>query len=551
MNNNSLSLLGQLHLMETRGYSAYEVAVINGFEGTEEEWLASLVGPQGPQGPDGKSAYQVAVDNGYTGTEEEWVNDFMTPDGYYTKGEVDVKKATFVNTVEEMKSLNAIENSFVVTAGYHEINDDGGSLYKIIDDDNLTDNGSTIIELDNGLFAILIVETEVTPEQFGCYGDGVHDDTTALQNAIDSGYNIIARNTYSITNVYIKNITFTLRGRIDGRVKIGRRAIFTGGEVHAKTNSATIELVNDTNNPRNMFSTVENVRIYPTNDGIGIYCNATEYSMFNFVVQNCDVNNSAIGIKLENADSHWITKSDFNNIFLHTPEVGIKMINTGNISNMSGMVFRNIFAQYYDSKPNYFFDIDLAQISIYNCVCYDGIQIATYNVTNDSSKIQINNPVHISDNTCSENTDPKVLRFDSLSLTDGGSILRANRNMQYIKQITNGMINPTVSGTTGLAQTGLPFLGFVGIAGKNISNDSKYSAVNFWNGRLAVGSSSTASSDSFSMVEVTTPYSGAVYTSSTLPASVRDGATCWCSDLHMTLTYYSSHWYKPDGTQFS
>lgn len=29
------------------GYSAYEIAVKNGFEGTEEEWLASLVGPKG------------------------------------------------------------------------------------------------------------------------------------------------------------------------------------------------------------------------------------------------------------------------------------------------------------------------------------------------------------------------------------------------------------------------------------------------------------------------------------------------------------------------
>lgn len=33
-----------------RGYSAYEIAVQEGFEGTEEEWLASLVGPPGPQG---------------------------------------------------------------------------------------------------------------------------------------------------------------------------------------------------------------------------------------------------------------------------------------------------------------------------------------------------------------------------------------------------------------------------------------------------------------------------------------------------------------------
>jgi hypothetical protein len=35
-------------LAELRGYSAYEVAVINGFEGTEEEWLESLVGEHEP-----------------------------------------------------------------------------------------------------------------------------------------------------------------------------------------------------------------------------------------------------------------------------------------------------------------------------------------------------------------------------------------------------------------------------------------------------------------------------------------------------------------------
>lgn len=35
------------------GESAYEIAVRHGFEGTEEEWLDSLVGPQGPQGEQG------------------------------------------------------------------------------------------------------------------------------------------------------------------------------------------------------------------------------------------------------------------------------------------------------------------------------------------------------------------------------------------------------------------------------------------------------------------------------------------------------------------
>lgn len=40
-----------------RGKSAYQVAVDNGFEGTEKEWLESLkgaTGPMGPMGPAGK-----------------------------------------------------------------------------------------------------------------------------------------------------------------------------------------------------------------------------------------------------------------------------------------------------------------------------------------------------------------------------------------------------------------------------------------------------------------------------------------------------------------
>jgi len=37
-------------LRGTVGKSAYEIAVDNGFTGTEQEWLDSLVGPEGPQG---------------------------------------------------------------------------------------------------------------------------------------------------------------------------------------------------------------------------------------------------------------------------------------------------------------------------------------------------------------------------------------------------------------------------------------------------------------------------------------------------------------------
>ncbi len=73
--NASLSANGKIHgklgLPDMiRGYSAYEVAIINGFNGTEEEWLASL---NGGKGDTGESAYEIAVKNGFVGTEEEWL----------------------------------------------------------------------------------------------------------------------------------------------------------------------------------------------------------------------------------------------------------------------------------------------------------------------------------------------------------------------------------------------------------------------------------------------------------------------------------------------
>ena len=46
----------------TDGKSAYELAVENGYTGTELEWLAALAGEVGA---DGESAYELAVQNGY------------------------------------------------------------------------------------------------------------------------------------------------------------------------------------------------------------------------------------------------------------------------------------------------------------------------------------------------------------------------------------------------------------------------------------------------------------------------------------------------------
>lgn len=76
------------------GKSAYQVAVDNGFDGTEVEWLRSLhgndgvdgrtgaAGHDGAPGQNGKSAYEIAVANGFTGTEIEWLNSLKGADGH-------------------------------------------------------------------------------------------------------------------------------------------------------------------------------------------------------------------------------------------------------------------------------------------------------------------------------------------------------------------------------------------------------------------------------------------------------------------------------------
>ncbi|MCX6183720.1 MAG: hypothetical protein NTX74_01455 [Flavobacterium sp.] len=60
------------------GLSAYQVAVANGYVGTEQQWLTSI---QGAAGTNGQSAYQIAVANGFTGTQTEWLSSLVGAQG--------------------------------------------------------------------------------------------------------------------------------------------------------------------------------------------------------------------------------------------------------------------------------------------------------------------------------------------------------------------------------------------------------------------------------------------------------------------------------------
>lgn len=69
----------------TDGKSAYQIAIEQGYQGSESDWLSSLKGDKGEKGntgakgnpgqdgAEGKSAYAIAVEHGYEDSEDKWI----------------------------------------------------------------------------------------------------------------------------------------------------------------------------------------------------------------------------------------------------------------------------------------------------------------------------------------------------------------------------------------------------------------------------------------------------------------------------------------------
>jgi len=96
------------------GLSAYDIAVKNGFSGTEKQWLESL--------KEGESAYDIAIKNGYEGTEEEWLASLNGKDGTNGTNGKDGEDATFtINDVyEAYKTAYQEENGTEYTGTFGE-----------------------------------------------------------------------------------------------------------------------------------------------------------------------------------------------------------------------------------------------------------------------------------------------------------------------------------------------------------------------------------------------------------------------------------------------
>lgn len=249
-------------------------------------------------------------------------------------------KAIFgFNTVADMKSAtNLINGSYAKTMGYHTKNDGGCSTYKIreITNQDIVDE-STIISLsNNSLIAELILVNSVSPMQFGCYGDGVHDDTTNIKKMI----NFAKTNNYKV--VFEKNKKFK---------------------------------ISDTINVSNLFIDFNESEILTDNniDMIIIDSNNELTTLYNL---NLNANNSSKALYIKIGKKVYI-----NNILItNIKEYGIYYENGYEIkinhANLKGDGVHQCTGIYASSSDSYFNDIVLIN-------CYTGIYNLGYNMYND------------------------------------------------------------------------------------------------------------------------------------------------------------------------
>ena len=222
----------------------------------------------------------------------------------------------FDNIQDMISSQNLIEGSYTKTLGFHQLNDGGSKTYKIIKEQNAQNvNGRTKINLlHDDLYAISI-DDFINVKEYGAKGDGITDDTEAIQFCID---NFPHKTIYLPDGRYLLSDELKIYADNEKQINLyleNNAELFSNTQINSLLNIGLGENLYDRYKVGNICNITggiwncENV-IY------GIYMNTTRKQNKLFNMNLINVGN--YGIYMERtSDTNASSNHILNNIFIH------------------------------------------------------------------------------------------------------------------------------------------------------------------------------------------------------------------------------------------
>ena len=283
-------------------------------------------------------------------------------------------------TVEDMKSATLNAGDICYTMGYHKVNDGGGAMYVIIyDPTDVPDRGlSHELYTSSTLKAKMVVsDNRINVEQFGAFGDGIHDDSDFIQNAVNTGFCI----EFSSGKTYKLNKTITIK-------KSNQTLNFNNCDlIPYNCYGVTIKSIND--NPPIDNISIRDIKVRCNNNGSGINLmgNVDNVSIDNYKIYSLQNKNSiaingdtATGINLRNGTI--IGKNYTGKAFIFKSSNAENMKRKIHIENV---LIKDVEDVAMISYSDFNTSITIEDITIYN---------SEFSVDNLSSVFYINGPFH-------------------------------------------------------------------------------------------------------------------------------------------------------------
>ncbi len=282
----------------------------------------------------------------------------------YVAQELSKVADTTIDTADELITLAPESGTFLNTRGFHSIGDTGACLYKITNDYNDIINAPFYLTLaSENLWAIPIINSSVvTPEMFGAYGDGTHDDTNAIKFAIAIGKRIRLNKDYLVDTTPANCITIDSDNKyLDGCGRLIAKT--TNLDINnvlriSNANNVTVEGLTFVGDISNNTSVTEgaahciNIRdskninllniktLNAYTDGIYIIAGENIYGN-NIYIDRCGRN----GCSITNGKTIHFENVIIKNIYNHAPQSGIGIEPNFDSDNVLDISFENVYIE--------------------------------------------------------------------------------------------------------------------------------------------------------------------------------------------------------------